>query len=223
MAVVCAGGAPLGAQASPAQPLLDALSITLLRDSVSLARGSLRLRQVRTGAEVELVASGIVVRRGLRVTAELRTDTAFVLHRYVAESRDSSGVIIDRVQVTTNGSRVTLERVTPRRRLVREYPAQRDLMLIDSTAVVPFVLLAGIAPQTTVLTLLDVRSGALLPARLTPGVVVDLSMAEVDVSATPIEVAGLSAPLAWWRDVRGHLLRVAWGSRSRIVRDDPPT
>ena len=69
----------VNAQSPPASPLLDALSITIQYDTTTVARGSMRFRQVRTGTDLELLASGIVVRRGLRVTAELRTDSLFSL------------------------------------------------------------------------------------------------------------------------------------------------
>ena len=213
----------LHAQTVVATPLLDALSITVQSDSSTVARGSMRYRQVRAGAELDLVASGIVVRRGLRVTAELRTDSVFALRKYVAESRDSAGRVIDRVQVTSVGGRVTLERVTPTRRMVREYLAQRDIMILDSAAVVPFVALAGLAQRTTSIAFLDVRRGTLTTAQVTAGSQVELSVAEVIVSGTPISVTGLAGPLSWWRDAKGHLLRVVWGGRSRVLRDDPPT
>ena len=211
------------AQSAPATPLIDALSITVQYDTTTVARGSMRFRQVRTGTDLELLASGIVVRRGLRVTAELRTDSVFALRKYVAESRDSAGRVIDRVQVTSVGGRVTLERVTPTRRMVREYLAQRDIMILDSAAVVPFVALAGLAQQTTSIAFLDVRRGTLTTAQVTAGSQIELSVAEVIVSGTPISVTGLSGPLSWWRDAKGHLLRVVWGGRSRVLRDDPPT
>ena len=211
------------AQSAPATPLIDALSITVQYDTTTVARGSMRFRQVRTGTDLELLATGIVVRRGLRVTAELRTDSVFALRKYVAESRDSAGRVIDRVQVTSAGGRVTLERVTPTRRMVREYLAQRDIMILDSAAVVPFVALAGLAQQTTSIAFLDVRRGTLTTAQVTAGSQIELSVAEVIVSGTPISVTGLAGPLSWWRDAKGHLLRVVWGGRSRVLRDDPPT
>jgi len=216
-------GAPLGAQATASTPLLDALSITVQLDSATVARGSARFRQVRTGTDVELVASGIVVQRGLRVTSELRTDSAYVLRRYLAESRDSTGTVFDRIQVRSAGGRITLERTTPSRRIMREYAAQRDLMILDSAAVVPFVALAGVGQRAATIPLLDVRSGRVRIATLTSGASLDLSVAEVMVPGTPITVSGLPSPLRWWRDARGRLLRVAWGERSRVLRDDPPT
>ena len=220
---VLAISGPVSSQSTPATPLLDALSITVQLDSSTVARGSMRFRQFRTGSDVELVASGIVVRRGLRVTAELRTDSLFALRKYVAESRDSAGRLTDRVQVTSTGGRVTLERVSPGRRMVREYVAQRDLMILDTAAVVPFVALAGLAPRTASLAVLDVRRGILTSVQLATGAPAELSVAEVIVSGTPVTVSGLGAPLSWWRDAKGHLLRVAWGARSRVLRDDPPT
>ena len=216
-------GGQARAQSAPATPLIDALSITVQYDTTTVARGSMRFRQVRTGTDLELLATGIVVRRGLRVTAELRTDSVFALRKYVAESRDSAGRVIDRVQVTSVGGRVTLERVTPTRRMVREYLAQRDIMILDSAAVVPFVALAGLAQQTTSIAFLDVRRGTLTTAQVTAGSQIELSVAEVIVSGTPISVTGLAGPLSWWRDAKGHLLRVVWGGRSRVLRDDPPT
>ena len=216
-------GGQARAQSAPATPLIDALSITVQYDTTTVARGSMRFRQVRTGTDLELLATGIVVRRGLRVTAELRTDSVFALRKYVAESRDSAGRVIDRVQVTSVGGRVTLERVTPTRRMVREYLAQRDIMILDSAAVVPFVALAGLAQRTTSIAFLDVRRGTLTTAQVTAGSQIELSVAEVIVSGTPISVTGLAGPLSWWRDAKGHLLRVVWGGRSRVLRDDPPT
>jgi hypothetical protein len=164
-----------------------------------------------------------VVRRGLKVTAELRIDSTMTLRRYVAESRDSTGALIDRVQVTSAGGRVTLERVTPTRRMVREYVAQRDLVILDSASVVPFLALAGRAQRTTSLAFLDVRRGTLTTGQTTASAPVELSVAEVVVSGTPVSVTGLPTSLSWWRDTRGRLLRVAWGTRSRVLRDDPPT
>ncbi len=210
-------------QSAASTPLLDALSITVQLDSVTVARGSMRFRQFRTGTDVELVISGIIVRRGQRVTAELRMDSAFVLRKYVAESRDSAGKLIDRVHVTSSGGRITLERVTPARRIVREYLAQRDMMILDSAAVVPFVALAGLAPRTSGLTFLDVRRGTLTGAQLSLGTQVELSVADIVVSGMPVSVSGLATSLSWWRDARGRLLRVVWGGRSRVLRDDPPT
>lgn len=216
-------GAPVAAQAPAPSPLLDALSITVQFDSQTVARGTMRYRLNRTATDAELLATGIVVRRGLRVTAELRTDSTFALRRYVAESRDSAGRLVDRVLVTNAGGRVTLERVTPTRRSVREFAAQRDLMVLDSAALVPFVALAGLGSRLTPLALLDVRRGTVTTGTLSQGAPVELSLAEVAVSGVPISVTGLGGPLLWWRDARGHLLRVAWGTRSQVLRDDPPT
>ena len=216
-------GGSLRGQAVAATPLLDALSITVQLDSATVARGSMRFRQFRTGNDVELVISGIIVRRGQRVTAELRTDSTFALRRYLAESRDSAGKLVDRVQVTSAGGRITLERVTPSRRMVREYLAQREMMILDSAAVVPFVALAGLVQRTSGLTFLDVRRGTLTPVQLTLGTLVELSVADIVVSGTPVSVGGLATTLSWWRDARGRLLRVVWGGRNRVLRDDPPT
>ncbi len=215
---------PACAQATaPLAPLLDALSITVRLDSATVARGTLRLRQVRTGAEVELVASGIVVRKGLRVTAELRTDTAFQLRRYVSESRDSANHVVDRIQVRSAGGRVTLERLTASRRSVREFLAQRDLMILDSLAIVPFMALAGLGVRGTPVPFLDVRRGSIDPARLAQGAASVLPVADVAVTAIPVRVSGLPGALEWWRDARGHLLRVTWSSGAQVLRDDPPT
>jgi hypothetical protein len=218
-----AAASAVSAQSTSPSPLLDALSITVQYDTATVARGSMRFRQVRTANDVELLASGIVVRRGLRVTAELRTDSVHTLRKYIAESRDSAGRIVDRVQVTSAGGRVTLERVTPTRRMVREYVAHRDIMILDSAAIVPFVVLAGLAQKPSLIAFLDVRRGTLTQAQTAPGAQVDLSVAEVTVSGTPVAVTGLALPLSWWRDAKGHLLRVVWGERSRVLRDDPPT
>lgn len=214
---------PAVAQAASTGTLLDALSLTVQLDSTSVARGSMRFRQYRTGNDVELVASGIVVRRGLRVSAELRTDSLYGLRRYSAESRDSSGRLVDRIVVTSAGGRVTLERVSPRRRTVREYLAQRELVIIDSAAIVPFVALAGRVHRDAGLAVLDVRRGTLTPATAVLGEPVELAVAEVIVTATPVTVSGLPDAIRWWRDAKGHLLRVIWGDRSRVMRDDPPT
>jgi hypothetical protein len=214
---------PVAAQSSAAGTLLDALSITVQLDSTSVARGSMRFRVVRTGSDVELVASGIVVRRGLRVTAELRTDSSFVFRRYLAESRDSAGRVIDRVLVQSAGGRVTLERVSPVRRMVREYLAQRDLVVLDTAALTPFVAVAGLGARNGTLAFLDVRRGTLTTTQVTQGAPVELSVAEVIVSGTPMTFAGLSTTLTVWRDAKGRLLRAVWGGRTRILRDDPPT
>lgn len=170
-----------------------------------------------------MVASGIVVRRGMRVTAELRTDSTFALRRYVAESRDSAGRVIDRVQVTSAGGRITLERVTSARRMVREYAAQRDLVILDTASSVPFVALAAAAQRIGPLGFLDVRRGTLTVAQVSRGSAVELSVAEVMVSGTPMQATGLPITLTWWRDMKGRLLRVVWGGRTRVLRDDPPT
>jgi hypothetical protein len=224
IAAISAMAMPLVAQvpAAAPSPLLDALSVTVQVDSVTVARGSMRLRQVRSGTDLELVANGTLVRKGLRVTAELRTDSTFGFRRYTAEARDSAGLLVDRVQVVSAGGRVTLERTTPRRRVMREYLAQRDLMILDSASVVPFVMLAGVARPAGTISFLDVRSGRLTAAATAPGTATDLSLAEALVSGTPITVTGLPAPLTWWRDQKGHLLRVVWGPRSLVLRDDPP-
>ncbi len=214
---------PAAAQSASTGTLLDALSLTVQQDSTSVARGSMRFRLYRTGNDVELVASGIVVGRGVRVSAELRTDSLYGLRRYSAESRDSSGRLVDRIVVTSAGGRVTLERVSPRRRMVREYLAQRDLVLIDSAAIVPFVALAGLVHQNAGLSFLDVRRGTLMAATAVLGDPVELAIAEVIVTATPVTVSGLPVAIRWWRDAKGHLLRVSWGDRSRVMRDDPPT
>ncbi len=214
---------PSAAQSAPAGALLDALSLTLQLDSTSIARGSMRFRLFRTGNDVELVANGIIVRRGSRVSAELRTDSLYGLRRYSAESRDSSGRLIDRIVVTSAGGRITLERVTPIRRMVREYLARRDLVILDTAAIVPFVALAGLVHRDGGLAFLDVRRGTLIPARVALGDPVELAVAEVIVTATPVSVSGLPDAIRWWRDAKGHLLRVLWGDRSRVLRDDPPT
>lgn len=222
VSLLLAVGAPLRAQTIGTTPLLDALSITVQSDSTTVARGSMRYRQVRTGADLDLVASGIVVRRGLRVTAELHTDSVFGLRKYVAESRDSAGKLLDRVQVTSAGGRVTLERVTSSRRMVREFAAHRDIVILDSAAVVPFVALAALGQRNGTLGFLDVRRGTLTAAQVAPGLPGELSVAEVIVTGTPITVSGLGTPLSWWRDAKGRLLRVLWGPRGRVLRDDPP-
>lgn len=222
VATCCCLFVPALAAQAATPPALDALSITVQYDSTTVARGSLRLRQLRTGSDLELVANGTLVRKGLRVTAELRTDSLFQLRKYVAESRDSAGLLLDRVQVISAGGRITLERTTPRRRLMREYPAQRDLMILDSATVVPFVLLAGVAPRASRVAFLDVRSGSVTLTQTAPGTPTELSLAEAMVSGTPVTVTGLALPLTWWRDAKGHLLRVVWGDRSRVLRDDPP-
>ncbi|MDZ7631701.1 MAG: hypothetical protein U5K74_10250 [Gemmatimonadaceae bacterium] len=216
MAAVCASLA-FGVGSAAAQPpaagsLLDALSITVQLDSATVARGSMRFRQIRTASDVELVASGIVVRRGQRVTAELRTDSLLGLRRYQAETRDSSGRVIDRIVVTSAGGRVTLERVTPERRMIREYVSQRDLVILDSASIVPYVALAGTASGDSVLRFLDVRRGTLSSGQLVRGEAVELSVAEVVVTGTPVTVVGLASEITWWRDGRGRLLRLIWAA-----------
>lgn len=205
-----------------AAPLLDAMSITVATDSQSIARGTFRFRQVRTGNDVELLATGIVVRRGLRITSEWHADTSFTFRRYVAESRDSTNRVIDRVQVTSAGGRITLERVTKQRRMVREFLAQRELMILDTVALAPFVALAGLPSRTSALSLLDVRRGEVTRHTVTPGALAELAVAEVMVSGTPMTVSGVRLPLTWWRDGRGRLLRVVYGDGRRLLRDDPP-
>ncbi len=213
---------PAAAQSASNGTLLDALSLTIQLDSTSVARGSMRFRLYRTTNDVELVASGIVVRRGLRVSAELRTDSLYGLRRYSSESRDSSGRVVDRIVVTNAGGRVTLVRVNPRRRMVREFLAQKDLVILDSAGIVPFVALAGLVQRDAALAFLDVRRGTLTPATVVLGDPVELTVAEVIVRATPVTVTGLPESFRWWRDAKGHLLRVIWGERTRVVRDDPP-
>ncbi len=211
------------AQSPSAGTLLDALSISVQYDSVTVARGSLRFRSVRVGSEAELLATGIVVKRGLRISAELRVDTLYSLRRYVAESRDSVGRIVDRVQVSSVGGRVTLERVTPGRRMVREFVAQRDLMILDTAAVVPFVALAWMSPRAGPVLLLDVRKGTLTSTAMSSGAPVGMTIAEAAVTGTTVSLSGAMGSLGWWRDVKGRLLRVVYGARGRILRDDPPT
>lgn len=212
----------MGAQAPTPGPLLDALSITLQRDSVTMARGSIRLRQFRTGTDVELVASGIVVRPGMRITAELRTDSTYAFRRYQSESRDGTGQVVDRITVSSSGGRITYERVTRTRRTAREFGAQRDLMILDTVAVVPFVMLAGAALRTTPLAMLDVRTARLAPSVAEPSAPITLSIAEVVVTGTRMALRASAQPLAWSRDPRGRLLGATWSGRSRVLRDDPP-
>jgi hypothetical protein len=212
----------LGAQGVSLPPLLDALSISVQQDSATVARGSMRFRTVRTGNEVELVATGIVVRRGLRVTAELRSDTLFGLRKYVAESRDSAGKVIDRIQVTNAGGRIVVERVEPSRRMVREYLSQRNVAILDSVALVPFVTLAAMAQRAGTLVFVDVRRGTLSVATTSVGAVEQVMIADVAVDGQPFTTLSGPMPLMWWRDAKGRLLRVIYGGRGRIIRDDPP-
>jgi hypothetical protein len=224
LVALLAAGTPAAAQGTPTGTLLDALSITVQRDSAPDARGSMRYRIVRSGTDTELVASGILVQRGLRVTAELRTDTQYVFRRYLAESRDSSGRLVDRLLVTSAGGRITLERVTPLRRMVREFGARRDLVLLDSASAVPFVSIAARPAREDTVTVLDARRGVVTgAARLAVAASADLSVAEVVVTGTAISVPALPMTVTWWRDGKGRLLRVSWGTRLRIQRDDPPT
>jgi hypothetical protein len=213
----------LAAQAPTVQsPLIDALSITVQRDSATAARGSMRYRLVRTPSDVELVTTGIIVRSGQRITAELRTDSALVLRKYVTEIRDTAGRLLDRIQLVSSGGRITLERVTPTRRSVREFLARRGVMVLDSVALVPFVALAAVGRGVTALDLLDVRRGNLTAASLSTGLGVEVSIAEVTLVATPVTVSNAAFPVEWWRDARGRLLRVTFGARGLMLRDDPP-
>jgi hypothetical protein len=68
-----------------------------------------------------------------------------------------------------------------------------------------------------------VRRGTLASARATPGVAEEIAVAEVRMMVTPVQVTGLPEVIRWWRDAKGHLVRVGWGERSRVLRDDPPT
>ena len=211
------------AQAAAPAPLLDALSITVANEATSVGRGTMRFRIVRTGTDVELLATGIVVRGGLRVTSEWHGDTTAALRRYISETRDSTNRIIDRIQVTSSGGRVTLERVTSQRRMVREFLAQRDLMILDTLALVPFVVLAQLPARSSDMPLLDVRRGELTPTPVLAGPRAELAVAEVMLSGTPMSTTGLRTPVTWWRDARGRLLRVVYGLGGRLMRDDPPT
>jgi hypothetical protein len=222
-ALLCASAVTLAAQAVGPSPLLDALSISVQQDSATVARGTMRYKTVRTGNDVELVATGIVVRRGLRVTAELHTDSLFGLRRYVAESRDSAGRVIDRVQVTNAGGRIVVERVQPSRRMVREYISQRHAVILDSVALVPFITLAAMTQRAGTLAFVDVRRGTLTIAATSVGALEQVMIADVAVDGQPFSASGGSAPLVWWRDAKGRLLRVIYGGHGRIIRDDPPS
>jgi hypothetical protein len=106
--------------------------------------------------------------------------------------------------------------------MVREFLAQKDLVILDSAAFVPFVALAGLVQRDAALAFLDVRRGTVTPGRVMLGDPVELAVAEVIVRATPVSISGLSESIRWWRDAKGHLLRVMWGDRTRVLRDDPP-
>jgi hypothetical protein len=215
--------ATLAAQA-PAQTggLLDALSLSVKTDTTTVARGTIRYRMARTGAELEMIATGIIVGGGSRVTAEFRTDTAGALRRYVAEVRDSTGRVVDRTQITSLGNRVTLERVTPARRLVREFFVPRDVMILDVAAVVPFVAIAARSGRATQMTILDVRRLTAETGSISADAVSDILIDDTRLRGTLMTFRGLTFPLRIWSDARGRLLRIAYGASFVTVRDDVP-
>jgi hypothetical protein len=160
----------------------------------------------------------------MRLTTDLRTDSAYQLRRYVAESRDSAGRIVDRIQVTSQGGRVTLERVTPTRRMVREFPAQRDLLVMDSAAISPYMVLASqsLTPRRSMV-VLDVRAGTVVAIPVSLGAAAVVTVADVSLSGVPVVLGSPTAFVTIWRDAKGRLLRIIWSGQRRVLRDDPPT
>ena len=215
-------GAPLtvGAQ----EPRSDALAVTLVEGPTVVGRGALRLRTERVGSGVELVASGVIVRPRGRTTAELRADTSGALRRYVAETRDSTGRVLDRVEVVAAGGRVVLRRTAVGRRTVRELPAPRTLLLRDDDGLVP-LLIAAARPSWggDSVTVLDVRRALPARGRPTDAARTTLSIADVPLEAVPVTVQGTAgALLSWWRDARGRLLFAPLDGTRALRRDDPP-
>jgi hypothetical protein len=215
-------GAPLALGAQAART--DALSVTLVDGPAVLGRGALRLRTERVGTGVDLVASGIVVRPGGRTTAELRADTTGAVRRYVTETRDSAGRVIDRVELVAAGGRMVWRRTAVGRRAVREFPAPRGLLLRDDEGLVPLLLAAARADSDDSVTVFDVRRGTHARGRPTAAPRTTVSIAEVPLDAAPMTVRGASGVLlAWWRDARGRLLFAPLDATRAVRRDDPPT
>lgn len=219
LAAACATVPALAAQAVTT----DALAVTLLDGPAVAGRGALRLRTERAGTGVDLVASGVVVRPGRRVTAELRADTLGGLRRYLAETRDSAGRVLERVEVVAAGGRVVLRRTAPGRRTVRELAAPRGLLLRDDDALVPLLIAAHLPASDDSVTVLDVRRGTEGRARPTTEGRTSLSIAEVPLDAWPVAIRGPDGILlAWWRDARGRLLFAPLDAARTLRRDDPP-
>lgn len=220
-------GAHVGALDAGAQaPVPDALSVSIVGGALP-GRASLRLRVERatTGA-VDVVASGVVVSGGRRVTTELRTDTLLVLRRYVAETRDSAGAVIDRIEIVTAGGRLLLTRVAPGHRMVREFPVHRALLLRDDEALVPLLVAAARIDGSLlrdVVPVLDVRTGRMARGVATLEARRPLTIAEVPLEAVPVTLRiADGASFTWWRDARGRLLFAPLAGTRQLRRDDPP-
>jgi hypothetical protein len=211
-------------QAAPAPTgaVLDAFAFTVRADTAVVARGSIRHRLIRTGAELEVSATGIVLRATSRITADLRTDTAGILRRYLAETRDSLGHVTDRVQVTVAGSRLTVERVTATRRITREFVNTRDLAVLDTAAIIPMVALAALRMRSASATLLDVRRMVSTAAALPADTATALAVGDVRLDAWISTISASPSPLRVWHDARGRLLGLTVARGYRIVRDEPP-
>jgi hypothetical protein len=219
---VAAAGGPGTAPLASAAPVADALAVSLLEGTALLARGTLRLRIERTGTGVDVVATGVLVRPGERITAELRTDTLLAPRRYLAETRDSAGRVTDRVEVAIGGGRMVLTRTSAAHRMVREFPLARALLLVDDAALVPLLVAAAAQPRDSV-TVLDVRTGTLRRAVATSAAPTALTIAEVPLEVTPVSLRASDGTLgAWWRDPRGRLVHAPLAGTRQLRRDDPP-
>jgi hypothetical protein len=227
-AVICSPRALLlglwlaGARSAHAQSptVLDALSVTV---TGTQARGALRLRLGTTATGVAWIASGVVVRPGRRTTAELRTDTLGALRTYTAETRDSLGSVVDRVSVVSAGGRVILERVTPTRRQVREYPSSPGLLIADGDALAPLLVLAARIRKPGGVMVLDVRAPALAGTMVDAAGTAQLQIADIPLAASAWTITGVSSLAGWWTDARGRLLAALLSPGLRLQRDDPPT
>jgi hypothetical protein len=207
-------------------PLPDALSVSIV-GGAGAGRASLRLRIERApSGAVDVVASGIVVAGRRRVTAELRTDTLLAVRRYVAETRDSAGVVVDRIEVATAGGRLLLTRTAPGHRMVREFPVVRALLLRDDEGLVPLLVAAARGDASLLrdaVPVLDVRTGRMGRGIATLEPRQPLNIAEVPLEAVPVTLRlADGAPFAWWRDARGRLLFAPLAGTRQLRRDDPP-
>jgi hypothetical protein len=210
------------ATAATTGTLLDAFAITVRADTTVVARGTIRRRVIRIGTELEISANGIVVRGAIRTTAELRTDTAGVLRRYLAETRDSTNRVIDRVQVSVLGGRLTVERVTPTRRSAREFFAPRNVMIVDTTALIPMVALAAAQSSGRSTTLLDVRGMTSATLTLPADSATALVVGDTRIDAWLSTLRASPSPLRLWRDARGRLLGAVVSARTTLQREEPP-
>jgi hypothetical protein len=207
-----------GSRARAQGVTVDALSVTMVG---APGRGALRLR-----ADVQTtpgwVASGVMVRPGRRTTAELHTDTLGTLRNYSSETRDSAGTIVDRVQVRSAGGRITLERTTPQRRQVREYPATPGLLITDGEAIVPLLILVARGSTPGALRLLDVRGLTLSTVTVARSSDARVMIADSPIATTSWTISGSTAVAAWWADERGRLVSALLAPGVRVQRDDPP-